>query len=69
MKAITRRAAREEWIKRYTAYFGEPMRLQDYRAKEISFGTLYRSAKKTAEDMVTEASRCDFEAFSSRDER
>lgn len=64
-----RRKLREDWIRRFTGYFGEPASLGHYRAGEISFGQLYRSSMKMAENMVTEAERVDSGAFSSRDNK
>lgn len=63
----TRRTLRERWIRRYQGFFGDPPKLGQYRAKEITFGELYRSACKMAEDMATEARSIDAGAFSDRD--
>lgn len=54
-----RNAAREAWIKRFTGYFGDPLRLGEYRAGKLSFEELYKSAMRHVEDMVTEAGRYD----------
>lgn len=54
--------AREDWIKRFAGYFGDPIRLAEYRRGEITFNELHRHSIGHAEDMVTEASRCDYAA-------
>lgn len=65
--SASRRTLRERWLRRYQGYFGEPSALADYRAGTISFGELYSSTMKQAENMVTEAGHCDQGAFSERD--
>lgn len=56
-------AAREAWITRWTGYFGEPPKLDDYRQGLIGFRELYKHACKRVEDMATEAANCSQEAF------
>jgi hypothetical protein len=59
--------AREAWIARYAGYFGDPIRLDEYRRGAITFTELYRHSKGHAEDMVTEATRCDYAAMRYRE--
>lgn len=54
-----RNAAREAWIKRFAGYFGDPIRLGEYRAGTLTFEELYRNSIGHAEDMVNEAGRYD----------
>jgi hypothetical protein len=54
---LRRDAAREAWIKRFQGYFGDPLRLDEYRRGEIAFGALYDSALRHIGDMVNEAGR------------
>lgn len=54
-----RDAAREAWIKRFTGYFGDPIRLSEYRAGKLSFGEFYNITINHAEDMVNEAGHYD----------
>jgi len=53
--AIKRDAAREAWIKRFAGYFGDPLRLDEYRCGTITFRELYESSLRHADDMVNEA--------------
>ena len=62
-----RNAAREAWIKRFTGYFGDPLRLSEYRAGTITFSELYDSANRHVDDMTTEAARCDYAALKDED--
>lgn len=61
--AQQRNAAREAWIKRFAGYFGDPIRLDEYRAGTITFEELHNHSIGHAEDMVTEARRYDPEAW------
>jgi len=65
MSDKTRRmyAAREAWIMRWTGYYGDPPKLEEYRNGEVSFLELYRNARSRAEDMATESSNISQEAF------
>jgi len=58
-----RNAAREAWIRRFSGYFGDPIRLGEYRAGTLTFQELYDSANRHAQDMTIEAKRCDSAAF------
>lgn len=49
--------AREAWITRFSGYFGNPLRLDDYRRGEINFESLYRSSIRHVEEQVIEAGR------------
>lgn len=60
MSASTAEAAREKWIKHWSGYFGEPPKLQDYRAGRVSFRELYDHSNSFAEDMATEGRIIDY---------
>lgn len=62
-KETKRTQAREAWIKRYTGYFGEPFRLDEYRRGLLTFREFYTYMMNHADDMVNEAGHCDNEAF------
>lgn len=62
-KSVLRTEAREKWIKRYSGYFGEPFRLDEYRKGGLTFREFYMAMIDHAEDMVTEASHIDYAAF------
>ncbi len=56
---LQRTAAREAWIKRFQGYFGDPLRLSEYRAGTLTFRELYESALRHADDQVNEAGHYD----------
>lgn len=49
------RRSRQQWIQKYRGHFGDPIRIDEYRAGTITFEELYRSSMHTAENMVAEA--------------